>query len=108
MGPADDYHDRRVRSRIRSRDRRSNRTARWVRARIPCERESWSYLYCQHAAEICWTRQPDLPFRLQKNIPLNAVEEETVYRAEAEQGYTTYPFSEKFLKSEKGEVELAA
>ncbi|KAM5537390.1 hypothetical protein V8D89_008909 [Ganoderma adspersum] len=41
---------------------------------------------------------PDLPFRLQKNVPLNAVEEETVYRAEAEQGYTTYPFSEEFLK----------
>ncbi|PIL25972.1 hypothetical protein GSI_11726 [Ganoderma sinense ZZ0214-1] len=44
---------------------------------------------------------PDLPFRLQKDIPLNAVEEDTVYRPEAEQGYTTYPFSEEFLKSEK-------
>lgn len=62
----------------------------------------------QLAANIGWNRQPDLPFRLQKNIPLNPIDEETVYRAEAEQGYTTYPFSEKFLKSKKGEVELAA
>ncbi|KAI1789697.1 NADH:flavin oxidoreductase/NADH oxidase [Ganoderma leucocontextum] len=44
---------------------------------------------------------PDLPFRLQKNVALNAVEEDTVYLKEAEQGYTTYPFSEAFLKSAK-------
>ncbi len=45
--------------------------------------------------------QPDLPFRLQKNIPLNEVDYETLYLPLSERGYTTYPFSEEFLKSQK-------
>ncbi|EJF57496.1 NADH:flavin oxidoreductase/NADH oxidase [Dichomitus squalens LYAD-421 SS1] len=42
---------------------------------------------------------PDLPFRLEKNIPLNPLEEETIYTRQAAEGYTTYPFSEEFLRS---------
>ncbi|TBU46512.1 NADH:flavin oxidoreductase/NADH oxidase [Dichomitus squalens] len=44
---------------------------------------------------------PDLPFRLREDISLNEIEEDTLYSIEAEQGYTTYPFSQAFLKSAK-------
>ena len=44
--------------------------------------------------------QPDLPFRLRENIPLTAPEVDTFYVPMTENGYTTYPFSEEFLKSE--------
>ena len=43
--------------------------------------------------------QPDLPFRLQHDIPLNKPVFETFYLIEKEEGYTTYPFSEEFLSS---------
>ncbi|KAI0355742.1 NADH:flavin oxidoreductase/NADH oxidase [Trametes cingulata] len=42
---------------------------------------------------------PDLPFRLEKNIPLNEPEYDTFYLPMSEKGYTTYPFSEEFLKT---------
>ncbi|KAI0693777.1 NADH:flavin oxidoreductase/NADH oxidase [Cerioporus squamosus] len=46
-----------------------------------------------------WLRgSPDLPFRLEKNLPLNEVDVTTLYTKETEQGYTTYPFSEEFLQ----------
>ncbi|KAI0629633.1 NADH:flavin oxidoreductase/NADH oxidase [Trametes polyzona] len=41
---------------------------------------------------------PDLPYRLQKNIKLNEPEYDTFYLPMNEKGYTTYPFSEEFLK----------
>ncbi|KAI0744799.1 NADH:flavin oxidoreductase/NADH oxidase [Earliella scabrosa] len=43
---------------------------------------------------------PDLPFRLRENIPLTAPEVDTFYVPMTENGYTTYPFSEEFFKSE--------
>ncbi|KAI0676109.1 hypothetical protein C8Q78DRAFT_1150405 [Trametes maxima] len=42
---------------------------------------------------------PDLPFRLRHNIPLNEPEFDPFFAAKTEKGYTTYPFSEEFLKS---------
>ncbi|KAI0677543.1 NADH:flavin oxidoreductase/NADH oxidase [Trametes maxima] len=42
---------------------------------------------------------PDLPFRLLHDIPLNEPDSTTFFTARAEIGYTTYPFSEEFLKS---------
>ncbi|KAI0752143.1 NADH:flavin oxidoreductase/NADH oxidase [Fomes fomentarius] len=42
---------------------------------------------------------PDLPFRLREDLPLNAPEEATIYLPQSERGYTTYPFSNKFLES---------
>ncbi|KAL1941968.1 hypothetical protein VTO73DRAFT_6498 [Trametes versicolor] len=44
---------------------------------------------------------PDLVFRLEKNIKLNEPEYDTFYLAMSEKGYTTYPFSEEFLKTQK-------
>ncbi len=41
--------------------------------------------------------QPDLPFRLQENVPFNEVDAATLYGGNAE-GYITYPFSVEFLK----------
>ncbi|KAH9851129.1 NADH:flavin oxidoreductase/NADH oxidase [Lenzites betulinus] len=43
---------------------------------------------------------PDLPFRLQKDIKLNDPEYDTFYLPVTEKGYTTYPFSEEFLKTQ--------
>ncbi|KAI0630096.1 NADH:flavin oxidoreductase/NADH oxidase [Trametes polyzona] len=43
---------------------------------------------------------PDLPFRLQHNIPLNQPEFDTFFAPMTEKGYTTYPFSEEFLKTQ--------
>ncbi|CDO72487.1 hypothetical protein BN946_scf184980.g28 [Trametes cinnabarina] len=43
---------------------------------------------------------PDLPFRLEKNIPLNEPDYETFYTAKSAEGYITYPFSEEFLKTQ--------
>ncbi|RPD60828.1 NADH:flavin oxidoreductase/NADH oxidase [Lentinus tigrinus ALCF2SS1-6] len=43
---------------------------------------------------------PDLVYRLRENIPLNAPQEDTFYLPMNERGYTTYPFSEQFLKSQ--------
>ncbi|RPD53056.1 NADH:flavin oxidoreductase/NADH oxidase [Lentinus tigrinus ALCF2SS1-7] len=48
-----------------------------------------------------FTANPDLPYRLRHNIPLNEVEYDTLYLPLSERGYTTYPFSEEFLKSQK-------
>ena len=44
--------------------------------------------------------QPDLPFRLRKNLPLNAPDFWTFYTRLSPKGYTDYPFSEEFLKSQ--------
>ncbi|KAI8993862.1 NADH:flavin oxidoreductase/NADH oxidase [Trametes punicea] len=41
---------------------------------------------------------PDLPFRLRENIPLNPPQYDTFYTPMSAEGYTTYPFSEEFLK----------
>ncbi|KAI0827754.1 NADH:flavin oxidoreductase/NADH oxidase [Trametes gibbosa] len=43
---------------------------------------------------------PDLPFRLEKNIKLNDPDYDTFYLPETEKGYTTYPFCEEFLKTQ--------
>ncbi|RPD77002.1 NADH:flavin oxidoreductase/NADH oxidase [Lentinus tigrinus ALCF2SS1-7] len=43
---------------------------------------------------------PDLVYRLRENIPLNEPQEDTFYLPMSERGYTTYPFSEQFLKSQ--------
>ncbi|KAI0696399.1 NADH:flavin oxidoreductase/NADH oxidase [Cerioporus squamosus] len=43
---------------------------------------------------------PDLVYRLRENIPLNEPEQDTFYLPMNERGYTTYPFSEQFLKSQ--------
>ncbi|KAI0742653.1 NADH:flavin oxidoreductase/NADH oxidase [Daedaleopsis nitida] len=43
---------------------------------------------------------PDLPFRLREDIPLKEPEFDTFYLPMSEKGYTTYPFSEEFLKSQ--------
>ena len=42
--------------------------------------------------------QPDLPYRLKKDLPLNKVDPKTLYAKEIEQGYTTYTFSEEYLQ----------
>ncbi|KAH9939776.1 NADH:flavin oxidoreductase/NADH oxidase [Epithele typhae] len=42
---------------------------------------------------------PDLPFRLRENIKLNDPDYSTFFTAKTAQGYTTYPFSEEFLKT---------
>ncbi|KAM5537385.1 hypothetical protein V8D89_008904 [Ganoderma adspersum] len=42
---------------------------------------------------------PDLPFRLQKDIALNQVDRTTIYSREIPDGYTTYAFCDEFLAS---------
>ena len=37
---------------------------------------------------------------MRHNIPLNAVDFETLFAPTLEKGYTTYPFSEEFLKAQ--------
>ncbi|KAM5541251.1 hypothetical protein V8D89_005180 [Ganoderma adspersum] len=41
---------------------------------------------------------PDLPFRLRENLPLNTPDPSTYYTHLLAKGYTDYPFSEEFLK----------
>ena len=48
----------------------------------------------------CIDNQPDLPFRLRKDLRLNKVDPKTLYTKEIEQGYTTYPFSEEYLQEQ--------
>lgn len=48
---------------------------------------------------IIFLTKPDFPFRLRENLPLNEPDEATFYAVLSEKGYTTYPFSEEFLKS---------
>lgn len=43
---------------------------------------------------------PDLPFRLQNNIPLTPYDRSTFYTND-ERGYTDYPFSKEFIAREK-------
>ncbi|TBU61591.1 NADH:flavin oxidoreductase/NADH oxidase [Dichomitus squalens] len=43
---------------------------------------------------------PDLPFRLRENLPLNPPDFETFYTRLSPKGYIDYPFSEEFLKSQ--------
>ncbi|KAK2040172.1 NADH:flavin oxidoreductase/NADH oxidase [Colletotrichum somersetense] len=43
---------------------------------------------------------PDLPFRVEKGIPLTPYERETFY-AETNKGYTDYAFSDEFVKGSK-------
>ncbi|KAH9915016.1 uncharacterized protein BXZ73DRAFT_106327 [Epithele typhae] len=45
---------------------------------------------------------PDLPFRLKKNLALNARDYSTLFTAKSAEGYTTYTFSEEFLKTQIG------
>ena len=45
--------------------------------------------------------QPDLPFRLRENIPLNELDEGSLYTPLEAKGYTTYPFSKQFLAAQK-------
>ncbi|KAH9942507.1 NADH:flavin oxidoreductase/NADH oxidase [Epithele typhae] len=42
---------------------------------------------------------PDLPFRLKEDVPLNPPDYGSFYTAKSAEGYTTYPFSEQFLKT---------
>ena len=44
--------------------------------------------------------QPDLPYRLRENLPLNEPDLTTFYTPMDPVGYTTYPFSEEFLKTQ--------
>lgn len=48
---------------------------------------------------VVLTLQPDLPFRLRENVPLNEPDMTTFYTPMDPVGYTTYPFSEEFLKT---------
>ncbi|KAK1990956.1 NADH:flavin oxidoreductase/NADH oxidase [Colletotrichum falcatum] len=43
---------------------------------------------------------PDLPFRIEKGVPLTPYDRKTFY-AETEEGYTDYPFSDEFVESGK-------
>ncbi|KAI1789458.1 NADH:flavin oxidoreductase/NADH oxidase [Ganoderma leucocontextum] len=43
---------------------------------------------------------PDLPFRLRENLSLNMPDPSTFYARLSVKGYTDYPFSEEFLKSQ--------
>ncbi|KAI0744235.1 NADH:flavin oxidoreductase/NADH oxidase [Daedaleopsis nitida] len=47
-----------------------------------------------------FTANPDLPFRLRENIPLNQPDYETIYAPMSAKGYVDYPFSEEFLKTQ--------
>ncbi|KAI0665907.1 NADH:flavin oxidoreductase/NADH oxidase [Trametes maxima] len=50
---------------------------------------------------LAFLANPDLPFRLQHNLPLNKPDPETFYFPRSSgKGYTTYPFSEEFLKTQ--------
>ena len=42
--------------------------------------------------------QPDLPFRLLQDLPLNNCDYRTLRTPMAAEGYTTYLFSEEFLE----------
>ena len=44
--------------------------------------------------------QPDLPFRLREDLPLNEPDVSTFYTPQSPEGYNTYPFSEEFLKTQ--------
>lgn len=39
---------------------------------------------------------PDLPFRIQHGVELNAYDRKTFYKPEVAEGYVDYPFSEEF------------
>ncbi|KAK6202028.1 hypothetical protein LQW54_009082 [Pestalotiopsis sp. IQ-011] len=47
---------------------------------------------------------PDLPFRVQKDIPLTPYDRDTFYNAGEEKGYTTWPFSEEFQKQTSAKI----
>ena len=49
---------------------------------------------------MCVLVQPDLPFRIRENLPLNVPDFATFFARLSEKGYTDYPFSEEFLKSQ--------
>ncbi|KAI0641155.1 hypothetical protein C8Q79DRAFT_920257, partial [Trametes meyenii] len=44
---------------------------------------------------------PDLPFRLLKDLHLNEADFVTFFAAQREKGYTTYPFSEESSKGQE-------
>ncbi|KAJ2918839.1 hypothetical protein MD484_g1627, partial [Candolleomyces efflorescens] len=50
---------------------------------------------------------PDLPFRLEHNLPLTPLDRSTIYtpsdKKGTEKGYIDYPFSEEFLKKQKSD-----
>ncbi|KAI0640768.1 NADH:flavin oxidoreductase/NADH oxidase [Trametes meyenii] len=43
---------------------------------------------------------PDLPFRLRKDLSLNEQDIDTFYLPQSDKGYTTYPFSDEFWQSQ--------
>ncbi|TFK79093.1 NADH:flavin oxidoreductase/NADH oxidase [Polyporus arcularius HHB13444] len=45
-----------------------------------------------------FSANPDLPFRLRENIPLTECDYATLFVPLVEEGYTTWPFSEEFLR----------
>lgn len=44
---------------------------------------------------------PDLPFRIQKGLPLNKYDRTTFYTPMSERGYLDYPFSREYLESKQ-------
>ena len=46
---------------------------------------------------------PDLPFRVREGIPLNPYDRATFYKVMSPEGYTDYPFSERYLTEGKGD-----
>ena len=47
---------------------------------------------------------PDLPFRVINGVELTDYNRTTFYTPKSPEGYTDYPFSEEFLKAEKGKL----
>ncbi|OJI91293.1 hypothetical protein ABZX51_004158 [Aspergillus tubingensis] len=59
--------------------------------------------YKDHQVAIAFGRHfianPDLPFRIRQNIPLNPYHRESFYTPMQEDGYTNYPFSAEFMEN---------
>jgi NADPH2 dehydrogenase len=47
-----------------------------------------------------WISNPDLPFRVQHGIELQPYDRRTFYKANTNEGYTTYPFSKEWRQQE--------
>lgn len=48
-----------------------------------------------------WTSNPDLPFRMERNIPLVKYDRPTFYTAMQQKGYTDWSFSDDFLAAQQ-------
>jgi NADPH2 dehydrogenase len=44
---------------------------------------------------------PDLPFRLARNIPLAKYDRDTFYKVKSPDGYTDYPYSEAWIEQQR-------